>query len=771
MEIKSVQALTIKNFLKNRFKPVIPAGFQDMAVNFWNTVEIPLSALLEHKSIMNSMVVFFPVSEVADFKKNKTLGPGSNEVLVKANFTAISPGTERAFLMELTNPRIGFPFFPGYSGSGEVVSVGKMVKEYKVGDLVAGRLRHGSFNVLSPQFLFLIPPRASLEEAAFIELGIIVLQGIRKARIKPGESILVIGQGLVGQLANRLSRIAGGAPVVATARSRAKATQASQNGGADYFFTIDEMSKSSPGERFDVVIEATGDPLVLPFACGCAKEGGRVVLLGSPRSQATLPVGQNDISPGITLIGAHISGMPEIDQVDGLWIYRNEGDLFLDLIAEGRLTMKDLITHKCDPSQAGFIYESLKSGTSDMIGALLNWTGDGIDKTNDNKDSKVKNEDIPTIKLSKRFFNWKVELNRDALQLKTSTQNTLRVGIVGGGDIGLTNINGVQAAPNACVAALFDTNPEVLRDLAQRYDKPATTSYESLLDRTDVDAVLLSVPHMLHAPLAIQAAKAGKHVMLEKPLGVNLKDAQLIIESCNQAKVRLTINYSFRYLPVIQLIRQLIKDGLIGNICGVQINHLAYKGASYWAGGFSSRAPSNWRGSKEKAGGGVLIMNICHAIDYLRYTTGLEFSRVYSEYGTFASPVEVEDQISVSCQFDNGANGTIAASSCWKGTPLQELRIWGTQGSVELRDNRQLNFWSARRWKDLAPGKVHSISKFPLVNYTSVWIQKFAEAIFNNQPHEIAGRDGWINNAIVEAAYKSRETCRSTEIEAFPWEK
>jgi len=766
-----VQALRIKSFLK-QFKPFIPSGIQDVAVNTWNTVEIPLSAMLEHKSIMNSKVVFFPASEVADFKKNKILGPDLNEVLVKSNYTAISPGTERAVLMELTNPRIGFPFFPGYSGSGEVVSVGKMVKEYKVGDLVAGRLRHGLFNVLAPQFLFPIPLNASLEAAAFIELGIIVLQGIRKARIKPGESILVVGQGLIGQLANRLSRIAGGAPIVATARSRAKAALATNNGGADYFLTIDEMSKSSLGERFDVVIEATGDPLVLPFACRFTKEGGRVVLLGSPRSQATLPVGQNDISPGVTLIGAHISGMPETDQVDGLWTYRNEGKLFLDLIAESKLSAQDLITHRSAPSQAGHIYESLKSGVSDMIGGLLIWTDDDIDnKTNNDKDSKVKKEDIPTIKLSKQFFNWKVEFNHDALQPKPSTQNTLRVGVVGGGDIGLTNINGVQAASNACVTALFDTNPEVLRDLAQRYDKPAMPNYESLLARTDVDAVLLSVPHMLHAPLAIQAAKAGKHVMLEKPLGVNLKDAQLILESCNQAGVRLTINYSFRYLPVIQLIRQLIKDGLIGEICGVQINHLAYKGASYWAGGFSSRAPSNWRGSKEKAGGGILIMNICHAIDYLRYATGLEFSRVYSEYGTFISPVEVEDQISVSCQFDNGANGTITASSCWRGTPLQELRIWGTHGAIALRDNRQLSLWSARRWKDLAPGKVHTISKFPLVNYTSVWVQKFADAIFNNQSHEITGRDGWINNAIVEAAYKSRESYRSIEIEAFPWEE
>ena len=299
----------IKNFLK-KYKPIFPIGFQDLSKKAWNSIEIPLSAIVEHKPIIKNQAIVFPIDEVADLISNRILGPGPDEVLVKADFTLVSPGTERAALMALTYPRYDFPTFPGYSGSGEVISVGKSVKVYKPGDRVAGRLKHSLYSVLDQKWLFPIPSQISPVEAAFIELGIIVLQGIHKARIKPGESILVVGQGLIGQLTNRLCRIAGGAPVVATALSKAKSALAVSNGGADRFLPIDEI-KNDHLESFDICFEATGDPGVLPFACRAVRPGGRVLLLGSPRSQASLPIGQNAISPGISLIGSHISGMPD----------------------------------------------------------------------------------------------------------------------------------------------------------------------------------------------------------------------------------------------------------------------------------------------------------------------------------------------------------------------------------------------------------------------------------------------------------------------------
>jgi len=365
--------------LKHYFPPVL----RRLGVQTWRILEVPLAAALERRSIIDAHRVFWPAAEVADFDRFKILGPTADEVLVEVAFTVMSPGTERAQLLGLPGAYEhipGVPYYPGYSGSGEIIAVGKRVTEFQVGDRVAGRIQHGSPAVVQERFLFRVPDGVALEEAAFTELGIIGLQGIRKARIRPGESILVLGQGLIGQLANRLGHLDGGAPVVAVARSKAKAPEALGKGGADRFLTVEEMNRESVGEGFDVVIEATGARNTLPFASSLARAGGRVVGLGTPRGWGSINLGQDDSRPGITVIGAHISGMPQEDQSDGLWTYRGEGQLFLDLLARGKLFLDDLVTHRVDPSQAGEIYESLKAGDSRMIGVVFDWSDYASDK-------------------------------------------------------------------------------------------------------------------------------------------------------------------------------------------------------------------------------------------------------------------------------------------------------------------------------------------------------------------------------------------------------
>ena len=367
----------IKGTLK-KFKAHFPESLQHLGVQTWRAIEFPLAAVIERRSIINAHRIVWPAVEVADFDRFKMLGPADDDVLVRVAFTLMSPGTERAQLLGLPGayehiPDI--PYFPGYSGSGKVIAMGKKVTEFRVGDRVAGRCQHGSPAVIQKEFLFRIPDGVSLEEAAFIELGIIGLQGIRKAQIKPGESVLVLGQGLIGQLANRLSRLAGGAPIVAVARSKAKAKESLGKGGADRFSTIDDLRPQD--EAFDVVIEATGDPNIFPFAANLARTGGRVIGLGTPRGWGRILLGQDGCRPGITIKGAHITGMPERDRSNGLWTYRSEGQLFLDLLSQHRLTLGDLITRRADPSQAGEIYESLGAGDSRVLGVIFDWTAYG----------------------------------------------------------------------------------------------------------------------------------------------------------------------------------------------------------------------------------------------------------------------------------------------------------------------------------------------------------------------------------------------------------
>ena len=194
----------------------------------------------------------------------------------------------------------------------------------------------------------------------------------------------------------------------------------------------------------------------------------------------------------------------------------------------------------------------------------------------------------------------------------------LKIGIVGAGAIAQRNAREAENASNAKVVGVYDVNHQVARNMAKALSVPFYSTYEKLLDNSELEAVLISTPHFLHESQGVKAAEAGKHILMEKPLANNLDEAENIIRACNQNGVRLTVNYSFRYLPKIQKAKQLVDEGALGDITGIQILGHQYKDPGYWSGA-RSNSPDDWRASLKKSGGGLLIMTTCHAIDYVYY--------------------------------------------------------------------------------------------------------------------------------------------------------
>jgi predicted dehydrogenase len=265
--------------------------------------------------------------------------------------------------------------------------------------------------------------------------------------------------------------------------------------------------------------------------------------------------------------------------------------------------------------------------------------------------------------------------------------------------------------------------------------------------------------------MTLAAAAAGKHVMVEKPIANNLADALKMQRACEQAGVRLTVNYSFRYLGKIREARRLVEAGALGEIVGIQMLNHQYKDPGYWTGA-RSNSPDDWRASKEKCGGGYLIMNVCHVIDYVSYLTGLAYERVYSEYATLGSQVEVEDIISVSFRMSNGAVGSISASSIMRGTSQAEERIWGTKGSLIIRPEG-LSYYSTRPIDARRPGKLYELARIPDGNWTAAWVRAFAEAVRSDRVPEISFREGWDNLAFIQRAYESLEQGKPLGVPAF----
>jgi predicted dehydrogenase len=341
----------------------------------------------------------------------------------------------------------------------------------------------------------------------------------------------------------------------------------------------------------------------------------------------------------------------------------------------------------------------------------------------------------------------------------------LRIGIAGAGGIAQRNAREAAASGAAVIAGVFDVNHKAARDMAKALGAPFCASYEELLASSEVEAVLLSTPHHLHSPMTIQAARAGKHVLVEKPIANNLREAEQMIAACRSARVRLAVNYSFRYLSKLRRARELIAAGALGEIAGIQIVNHQYKDQGYWSGA-RSNSPDNWRASREKCGGGFLIMNVCHVIDYLYFLTGLKAVRISSEYATLGSPAEVEDIISVSCKWSNGAIGSISASSIMRGADNAEERIWGTNGTLIIH-GEGLSLYSTRPVEGLRPGKLHKLTKFPAVSWTAEWVKEFAAAVRNNAPAPVGEREGWENLAFIETAYASMTQQRALEVPSF----
>lgn len=302
---------------------------------------------------------------------------GDKQVLVKTHFTLISPGTERAFLLRFPNTPSTFPQYPGYCAVGHVMEVGSKVQRFKPGDRVVWAGKHAAHALVSEEDLLPVLPELQDEEAVFSRPIAIAMQGVRKAQIELGESVLVLGAGLIGLLASQLAKLNGGFPVISVDLTEIRLDFA-RKVGVDSILVADEnlieRTSELTGGGAHVVIEATGHPDAIPLALKLARQMGRVILLGSPRGETKSVNFYTDVHrKGITLIGAHESIRPRFDSSRGFWTAKDEQTLALKLLAARRLQVTPLVTHKFRGIEAPEAYKLLVNNDASAIGILLDW--------------------------------------------------------------------------------------------------------------------------------------------------------------------------------------------------------------------------------------------------------------------------------------------------------------------------------------------------------------------------------------------------------------
>jgi 2-desacetyl-2-hydroxyethyl bacteriochlorophyllide A dehydrogenase len=662
--------------------------------------------------------------------------PAPDEVTVEVLVSGVSPGTERAQWLRLPNARPDLPFVPGYSGVGRVLAAGQAAGA-AVGALVAvPRAKHASVATVPAAWVVPVPDGVPLDVASLTYLAIISGYGVRRSRLRAGEPLCVIGSGPIGALAQRLALLTGAGRLTVVATSRRHEAAALAAGASAFRLVGDGLADLGA----PVVIEATGDPDAVRAAVTATRDGGTIVLLGSPRGRTSaVPLAEVQ-RRGLRLVGAHVSALATEVGRTGIDTFGDLAATYLRGLGEGRFDVADLAGAPVDPREIGLFYRRLARGE---VGAgHLDWR-------------KLPVED----RVRRRGWLAPPLLRPNATSIAAApaapartVARRLRMAVIGCGDIGMTNARSVARATNAELVLVHDTVPALAEATAAQHGGTVVPVLDDVLDRGQVDAVVLSVPHDMHAPLAVRAIEAGLHVVVEKPLAVDVPSAERIVEAAERSGVVLSVCFPFRYEPAPVAARALVQAGALGRFRGAAVVFHADKPASYWLGGFSGRAISDWRSSRERAGGGVLIMNLTHHLDLIRHVARCEIETVSATART-DDGADVEDSIAVTVTFRGGGIGTLLGSASTRGKPGTRFEMWGEDGTIQLEPDPRL--YTDRALPGVRTGRWNALPVAPAVDERRVYLERFAAAVLAGAPPDITAADGMAVQACVDGVYRS----------------
>ena len=276
----------------------------------------------------------------------------------------------------------------------------------------------------------------------------------------------------------------------------------------------------------------------------------------------------------------------------------------------------------------------------------------------------------------------------------------LRVGIIGYGYTGKIHAQACLAQAGARLTAIADSDAERLNDLPAGVR--ACTSYEELLE-SDVDAVSICLPTHLHCKVAVDALGRGKHVLVEKPIAVNLAEAQCMLRAAKAAGRVLYVGMTHRFYPELREAKKLIDDGAIGRI--VACNDCALEHF-----GFLNTPP--WYLQKRLSGGGPVLTSGIHLVDRLRWFTGDEVQRATGSAANLYFGADVEDAGQMFLCFRGGVSAQVTVAFMRDPHPLVcDLQVIGTQGSITVHTWRGYDLWngSGHREKIFYTDEPHSV--------------------------------------------------------------
>ena len=233
---------------------------------------------------------------------------------------------------------------------------------------------------------------------------------------------------------------------------------------------------------------------------------------------------------------------------------------------------------------------------------------------------------------------------------------------------------------NGCVdsqvVAIADLNEPLASQLAQNYGiANAYSDWHQIINSPEIDAVCVATPNVLHAEMVIAALKAGKHVLVEKPMAISWQDVKEMVSIAVASRLVLMVNHSFRYNPIYEKAREVIQSGLLGEIYSIR-GRFSYAGPEHWTG-----SKTTWFLDKRMAGGGALFDAGIHAVDLIRFLINKPVVHVGSLLSTLEKKIEAEDNSVTVMKFEDGSLGTLEAS--WTTRPGEIVTsVYGSEGNM-----------------------------------------------------------------------------------------
>ena len=329
----------------------------------------------------------------------------------------------------------------------------------------------------------------------------------------------------------------------------------------------------------------------------------------------------------------------------------------------------------------------------------------------------------------------------------------LSFAIIGTGMVARYHAEAIAQTPGAKLTAVCRSDVTGAQQAAEQFGVLCETNYDALLARPDVEAVCICTPSGMHAEQAIRAAQAGKHVLVEKPMALTLADADAMIQACRDANVQLGVVLQRRTDPTFSLVRESLVGHELGEMVLGSITVPYVRPQSY----YDSAA---WRGTWALDGGGALMNQGIHLVDLLLWYMG-DVAEVQANFTTRARAIEVEDCVTATLRFTNGALGSIVATTAAEPGFPHRVEVYGTDGGVQIEGETvaRWNGGGSHRAATTTSGSADagaggSPTGISAVGHTNI-VMDFVEAIRNGRVPLVPGEEGRRSLALVLAIYEA----------------